>query len=338
MEATQFERYWPIIEPHTFASVMLPLSRENLSALRQGYEQRCVTHEPQSQHSQPPALTEVAHKIEEGMARLGKRPGIDSVFVRLSSRSPKDALLLTPTVDFEKACRNALKRVRAREAELYEEHPELPSSSPFNQILQAQYIASTALLGTSSGQQALDYLLHSLRIQEDLALAEERMASESVPCEDCQFNLVVRELGAFHVRNEVRGFVYRSQFTALTQYNEMVFFPQTLLDEASMVANVTRFMDHLIPQLEGTLESFVVDLVLLENDQVRVIEVNPFAEYAGSGLFAWEKRADLEVLLGRRPFEYRMVTCCPKREWVSSKMNHVYRNIAERILASLDEE
>jgi hypothetical protein len=35
-----------------------------------------------------------------------------------------------------------------------------------------------------------------------------------------------------------------------------------------------------------------------------VIELNPFAEFAGGGLFNWVD--DMDVLLGRKPFEFRI--------------------------------
>jgi hypothetical protein len=47
-------------------------------------------------------------------------------------------------------------------------------------------------------------------------------------------------------------------------------------------------------------------------------ELNPFAEFAGSGLFSWEKPADLDVLKGRAPFEcappppMSCLSCCPR--------------------------
>jgi len=72
------------------------------------------------------------------------------------------------------------------------------------------------------------------------------------------------------------------------------------------------------------LESFVLDIVLVDVDydgksewpplnkerldklKVMIIEINPLAEFAGGGLFEWNK--DKDVLLGDEPFQFRMQT------------------------------
>ena len=152
----------------------------------------------------------------------------------------------------------------------------------------------------------VERFLHSNRLQEDLHVAAERLREQE---QDRQsggggggcggsggstfvFNLVVRELGQFNPRNEIRGFVYSRQLTALTQYNQLVYFPQALLEREMVVDKVSEFMEELIPALaadpsSSTLEHFVVDLVVLDDGRVVIIELNPFAEFAGSGLFAW---------------------------------------------------
>jgi hypothetical protein len=51
-----------------------------------------------------------------------------------------------------------------------------------------------------------------------------------------------------------------------------------------------------------------------------VIELNPFAEYAGSGLFAWESSADLAVLTCEAPFEYRVVEQVPSDAMIEGEV------------------
>jgi hypothetical protein len=57
------------------------------------------------------ALESVAAKVEAGMRALGKVVGEDAVFVRLSSRSPKDAVIRSPAIDFVSACVSFVSRV-----------------------------------------------------------------------------------------------------------------------------------------------------------------------------------------------------------------------------------
>ena len=68
------------------------------------------------------------------------------------------------------------------------------------------------MLAISSGKEALELLTKSKRIQGDLAACLEKSEPMS---------LVVREFVHFPVENELRGFVYKGEFTALTQYNNL---------------------------------------------------------------------------------------------------------------------
>eukprot|EP00854_Cymbomonas_tetramitiformis_P004737 gene4737-5793_t len=399
MEQTQFERYWVAIQPFTFASAMVPMTAAELDALHLGYEQIRAGSASVAAVLSWPEMVSVAAKVELGMGEIGVGVG-SPVFVRVSSRSPKDAILSAPSIDFKVEVQSRAAEVAIHEAELYEKHPYLPASSPLNQQLHAQYIASTRLLATSTGAQAVENLLHSARIQEDLLVAAEKLrAIPRVPPLTCRntdtfiptspermvatvataeyrrverqnvvvhdggtsesriqsssgepartppgrggsdadnfsFNLVVREFGKFQVRNEVRGFVYQWKFTALTQYNDMVFFPHAVVHQTEVRDQCTAFMSELVPRLQqdptaNAMDSFVVDLVILDDGRVRIIEINPFAEYAGSGLFSWEKPDDLAVLKGRAPFEYRLVERLPCPEKVLGDMTPEYRSFLE---------
>lgn len=116
-----------------------------------------------------------------------------------------------------------------------------------------------------------------------------------------------------------------------------MYFPD-LENEKNEIHNIiAKFVDEtLVPQIK--LTNCVVDFVLVkENDVLKVsrsnshikgsftraacylnmnintnmllfqpyvIELNPFAEFAGGGLFNWVD--DMDVLIGRKPFEFRI--------------------------------
>jgi hypothetical protein len=339
MEEAQFEKYWTAIEPYTFRSAMVPLTREDVIAMYEGYDRaqqtghRWPSVEPTVVESSPldSALAAVAEKVEQGYQQLGLVVGTPA-FVRLSSRSAKDAILCCPGVDFRGKLDGLTARVAAEEARFFAAHPEVPPSSELNQKLHVQYIASTELLATTTGVEAVERFLYSERVQEDLHEAASKME------EDAQFvfNIVVRELGMFEVRNEIRGFVYNQKLTALTQYNQTCYFPQALLEREGVIAACTEFVETLIPALAADpssagLANFVVDLVMLNDGRVMVIELNPFAEFAGSGLFSWEKQSDLDVLLGRSPFEYRVVERLPKPTIVEASLTPEYWNMLQEM-------
>ena len=118
-------------------------------------------------------------------------------------------------------------------------------------------------------------------------------------------NMIVREFVRFPVMNELRGFVHEKKLTALSQYNNLVHFPQHRHNKQVVEEAVRETMEEVIGAMEDTLESFIVDLVLDEAGRVWVVEVNPFGEMAGSCLFSWS--LDREVLMGRKPFQFRIV-------------------------------
>lgn len=337
MEEAQFEKYWKAIEPYTFRSAMVPLTRDEVVSLYEGYDRaqktgdRWPSADVEASSALDRTLLAVAEKIEEGYRQLGLVVG-DPAFVRLSSRSAKDAILCCPAIDFRSALGGLTARVSTDEAKLYTDHPELPPSSELNQKLHAQYIASTELLATTTGATAVERFLYSERVQEDLHQAASKMASEP----EFVFNLVVRELGLFDVRNEVRGFVFNRKLTALTQYNQTCYFPQALLEREKVIAACTEFVEKLIPAIaadpsSADLANCVVDLVILNDGRVMIIELNPFAEFAGSGLFSWEKRSDLDVLMGRKPFEYRVVEQLPDPALVRSSLTPQYWEILQEM-------
>lgn len=134
---------------------------------------------------------------------------------------------------------------------------------------------------------------------------------------------------------ELRGFIHKGKLTALTQYNHLVYFPTLCRRRAAVQAAAVRFCETLlIPRLPPSLQSCVVDLILIPKQQgapavapaaaatdatpetedvgydVRVVELNPLAEFAGTGLFSWSG-ADRQVLLGERPFEFRVLEQAP---------------------------
>ena len=93
MEETEFERYYPQIRQWTFPSLILPISSEQIKALREAhllFKQSLSTSDDEK--------TEECLRLFPSLLSLSKE--IDAcdiprpMFVRLSTRSPKDALLL----------------------------------------------------------------------------------------------------------------------------------------------------------------------------------------------------------------------------------------------------
>mgnify|MGYP001094283712 CR=1 FL=1 len=69
---------------------------------------------------------------------------------------------------------------------------------------------------------------------------------------------------------------------------------------------------------EAMNASYIIDVILIPNDsqlhgfEVKLVELNPFGEYAGSCMFEWFKEKDFKILTGEAPFEFRVVEKVPK--------------------------
>jgi hypothetical protein len=158
--------------------------------------------------------------------------------------------------------------------------------------------ASIRLLAVNDGFHAIQLLLASERIQDDLT------SSSSL-------NLIIRQfiIDRRYLKSEFRAFVYKRQLTALTQYNEYIFDKYLLKEKNVILQCINDFFrnEHLLEQI--SYENCVLDLILVEsnnnhNYQVYICEINPLAEFAGTGLFSWLN--DRAILLGHQEFQFRI--------------------------------
>ena len=67
------------------------------------------------------------------------------------------------------------------------------------------------------------------------------------------------------------------------------------------------------------MQNFIMDLVIDDQGKVWVVEINPFGELAGACLFSWSK--DREVLMGQKPFEFRIVEEKPTIQYIKSEID-----------------
>ena len=57
----------------------------------------------------------------------------------------------------------------------------------------------------------------------------------------------------------------------------------------------------------------MIDFVVL-CDRVMFIELNPFMEGTGLGLFSWKNHSDQQILLGQKEFEFRVLEHPPDNQ------------------------
>jgi hypothetical protein len=253
----------------TFATEFIPLSRDDAKTMCSAYKQKTGA---------TAVLPHLVERLDAAIARFG---GV--AFVKLSSRSPKDA-----TVGGEETRALFLKHLACS--------AEQDDNAKFVSLNRAHIDA----LAVRSGTSALGLLLRSERIFDDLELALES--------EGWNQHLVVRQWIDMPLSCEYRGFVHNGQLTALSQYFAPCFFAELQSEEAqSRAVNSARA---LVEKIRNLLPSAVVaDFAVQSDGSALLLEINPFNNYPGCGtsacLFDW--RADREVLEGRAPFELRIV-------------------------------
>ena len=276
LKETYFEAYYDQIEDFTFKSVILPMTIEDTKALMDAHTKFMDGTNKDFD------LSVVDAKIDEGIRLIREKANKDcKVFVRLSSQSPKDAIYHLES--FPTLIQEKLSGFENGKEDLYSK-------------LHAFYMASTEIMAVSNGGEATDLMRRSKRIQGDM----EEAIKNSEP-----MNLIIREFVHFPVKNELRGFVHKSVFTALTQYNNLAYFPEHIEGKAEVEEKVKSFVKVFTKAMESVLDSFVMDIVIDDAGKVWVVEVNPFGEMAGSCLFEWSR--DRAILMGREPFQFRIV-------------------------------
>lgn len=194
--------------------------------------------------------------------------------VRLSSRSPKDAAI------------PSREMYDAEVARLLSEG----APDDTNTSLRAYFEASGRVLRIDDAEGAVNLLSASERVHRDLheALTARQIYSMKVAIRAWEPSLLQEY--------EFRGFVYGHKLTALSQYNPYCFYPEQVRKRDELVARLATFWresvrDNLIGVFDG---GYIVDLAILSTGDVVVIELNPFDEQTGAGVFSWQ--ADRELL------------------------------------------
>lgn len=214
--------------------------------------------------------------------------GIDAdgpgAFVRLSTRSPKDAL---------------------RELKLL-------SLSSVGVLDGAASVVTAAwsALRVQTAEEALDLLLSSERVVEDIRAAE--FYGLPMP------QLVARQwMGSMDPTLEFRLFVADSVLTAACSYHADCYVPAVLRHRTAVERQLRFFWNEVIrPLAPSDCRDYTVDVVLMQVDAcvtgvqpstlARVIEVNHPPPVASTILFDWTSAADHGVLT-TGPFELRVV-------------------------------
>mmetsp|Transcript_16352 Transcript_16352/g.20370 ORF Transcript_16352/g.20370 Transcript_16352/m.20370 type:complete len:414 (-) Transcript_16352:243-1484(-) len=276
------------------------------------------TPRTQLKHLQERLHTAIAKEIEKSPTK--------QVFVKLSTRSPKDS-----------------KKALARAAEAYEtrlralhhgNNCDACHSENDKWIFLCEEV--TQSLAVDNASDAIDLLLDSERVYEDLKYA----LNDSVSSPDCfkshdktqidkrkevpysqqkeqmwNMTIVARAWDPrLTASSEFRGICWNGKLTCLCQYFHPLFFSE-LVSKKDVIENDIHAMvrredvQRAIDRLGGHC---IIDFAWLAPGVALIVEMNAFdggwlgTLPASTGLFLWDDPSDQLVMRGESPFEFRI--------------------------------
>jgi len=278
----ELHSYYGEIEQLTFPTSFVPVDVETARAWR--IYNRGGDLSPEDARR----MGSLRERIELEVRRFvdGGGNGSGRAFVRLSTRSPKDAVDSVPAL-------------RAKLVTMLRQRLAPEQSNDPNMRLSVLQDCFGELMSVTSAEEALDLIQFSSRCVSDLV----RMLDyyDDLPCWDLQ--VIVREFVPCPASSEYRCFVFGGKLTAASQYFAHTYYPETDADDIGRRIQAF-FAERCASAI--SLDSYILDLAVLPGtSKVWIIELNPFARSTGACLFDWE--ADATVLEGNGPFEIRVV-------------------------------
>eukprot|EP01111_Echinosteliopsis_oligospora_P012071 TRINITY_DN4101_c0_g3_i1.p1 TRINITY_DN4101_c0_g3~~TRINITY_DN4101_c0_g3_i1.p1 ORF type:complete len:380 (-),score=102.02 TRINITY_DN4101_c0_g3_i1:62-1201(-) len=271
------ETWYKDMKQHTFQTEHIELSYVEAEAIISRHHRRPMS----GLHSS--SLLILEHRLEEVIKNKFK----GGCFVKLDTRSPKDV----PVYAFENV--GVKKLIEEEILQMTKEEQKDEDS-----ITTAFVIATNKYMKITKGSEAVKIMCESTRVAQDLSKATEFGQNLF------KASIVVREwLDSVPLlpSSEFRGFVYKNQLNALTQYFSFIRFPELVRRKQEYIQRIREYFEsvkHLIPH-----ESYVIDFFVLE-DRIIIIELNPFHQGAGAGLFSWKTDRNLFM---NGPFEARVM-------------------------------
>eukprot|EP00566_Odontella_aurita_P017412 CAMPEP_0113564130 /NCGR_PEP_ID=MMETSP0015_2-20120614/21445_1 /TAXON_ID=2838 /ORGANISM="Odontella" /LENGTH=270 /DNA_ID=CAMNT_0000466171 /DNA_START=108 /DNA_END=917 /DNA_ORIENTATION=+ /assembly_acc=CAM_ASM_000160 len=215
------ENWLPFLGDFTFESASISLHRSLCEAIVSS----SVSDE---------AKNATAKKIDATMEKLCW----DQIFVKLSTRSPKDSPLI-----LSKAAKNFGDRGGH----------ELPSFLERARVL-AQAVQES--FSVRCGGEAVELLLSSERVKEDI---EYSLQAENF--ENLGLNIVMRKWeGPIPIENEFRGIVWDGSMNSLGQYYHPFVFPSMIQNKRQIEDDIRSVQKELQPLLsKNGFENYVID-------------------------------------------------------------------------------
>jgi len=308
------QQWYDKLGEFTFRSSFVPLEPEEVKALirvNRALTRRnnCILYSANATDEEIDAIqisdtdNELLKNLENKIQQQIEALGNTGVFIKLNTRSPKDVYIYA-TQDLQRVTK-ILNMVEGFLRELNPNATSLEHQFTAAEVTLSFVRANTLAMKVNKAPDAIDLLLESNRVYQDLSRVEE-FASDNV-----RASVVVREWNPNIVtRNhmEFRGFVYKNQLNAVSQYDDITFCPDIYSQREELGQRILDFFNNHIRDKLTDIESYVIDF-FVDGDNIFVIELNPFHNGAGACLFSWREHRELFM---NGPYQFKVVEAAHK--------------------------
>jgi len=261
------ESWYEILGDHTPKTEFVPLSLAEAEAFYEQCHWYYCGAKPNSQVStqKKTLLKKIEERVDSKIKLFNGK-----AFVKLSTRSPKDSLTSGINERMKVAFIEELKR---------------SDSTPNGDLCAFSAAGRNAALVTT-GAEACELLQISSRVREDLMRALE------FP-ESFVLQIIVREWIPMKPQQEFRAFVFEKEMTAISQYCYFQYYPELVQNKEKLKNRMSDFWNsikHKVPQ-----KSCIIDF-LVQDDNVMIIELNPFFNDTSACLFSWREAEDRKII------------------------------------------
>lgn len=312
------EHWYESLKEFTFPTYFLPLFANEAKAICNQYKYRFLKGD-KIKENDILLLENVKTRINLAMKQyFGEKP----IFLRLSTRSPKDSAL-----DFSNSKTNEKylqgiseilikmgisnislqERMKQSQSEKMDTDYflSLLSDEESNAILVYLMNATKTTLKVSTSFEALQLLTSSERVVIDIhhMLVYKNCDEKESDLELCK--IVLREWVDLNDLDEFRCFFFQKKLTAISQYNFYIYDKSLKENTEYIKQRIYEEFMKLVSYLN--VENGVIDFAVQKN-RTWLIELNPFNDYKGAGtggaLFFWKE--DINIIKNG-PLEIRVV-------------------------------
>ncbi|KAL9647458.1 hypothetical protein ABK040_006819 [Willaertia magna] len=306
----------------SFKTFTLPITIEEAKAIVHCYQFKVLKHKNVFTELDEINLNNLKEKIKQ----LFNKSEI-KYFIRLSTRSPKDAWLFPESNCYQKLkelikneflnlfkTENKLEDVNLNKLQTILEFEKYLKDFKDNNLEYLIFVRNgQKSLSVTNENDVIDLLTHSERVLCDLLHALDFPKIFNM-------KIIIREWNeSLQYEYEFRGFINNFNLIALTQYDNIFYLKelnenqfeigQSILNYYNLnIKNKLIKLSEINKNIKKWNGQVIMDFGILKNKEIIVIECNPFNTGTGASLFERDRHQLIERYNNNNGFEFRVVT------------------------------